>query len=367
VFKSHGSLLLGAATFLAFGTSAFTSGAADANVVAGVGTSSVLAATDFNNGSLDFYWEAAGSPSWSTAEHVAGQGTTSSFAAVAQVGNSSVIAAQGPNGLDFYWQAIGSPTWSPAQVVAGVDATQGTPAIAQVGQSTVIAAQTPSGQINFYYQPIGSPTWSKPQQVTGSASGSPAGTYGYPAVTQVGNAAVIVAQGPGATLWMFWEQIGSAKWTAEKVAGANSTDTQPSVAQVGQSTVIAAGGDNTLYTYSQPIGGTTWTPDAVTTDSEGFHDPSITQVGNAAVVAVYRDELNSQSQIQTSLYSYVSTPIGNATWTPHQVTQYGPFNGGGDPTIAQVDGSAVIGVPLSNGTGLFYWESGWNWHPETVG
>jgi hypothetical protein len=367
VFKSHGSLLLGAATFLAFGTSAFTSGAADANVVAGVGTSSVLAATDFNNGSLDFYWEAAGSPSWSTAEHVAGQGTTSSFAAVAQVGNSSVIAAQGPSGLDFYWQAIGSPTWSPAQVVAGVDATQGTPAIAQVGQSTVIAAQTPSGQINFYYQPIGSPTWSKPQQVTGSASGSPAGTYGYPSVTQVGNAAVIVAQGPGATLWMFWQQIGTAKWTGEKVAGANSTDTQPSVAQVGQSTVIAAGGDNTLYTYSQPIGGTTWTPDAVTTDSEGFHDPSITQVGNAAVVAVYRDELNSQSQIETSLYSYVSTPIGNATWTPHQVTQYGPFNGGGDPTIAQVDGSAVIGVPLSNGTGLFYWESGWNWHPETVG
>jgi len=37
---------------------------------------------------------------------------------VAQVGNSSVIAAVDANGsLQFYWQTIGTSTWNPEQVV----------------------------------------------------------------------------------------------------------------------------------------------------------------------------------------------------------------------------------------------------------
>ena len=365
MFKNYRNLLLGAATFLVFGASFCTSGAAGANVVAQVSNSSVFAATDSNNGSLNFYWQAVGSPNWSPAEHVAAAGT-SSAAAVAQVANSTVIAVQGASGLDYYWQAVGSPTWSQAQVVASGDATQGNPSIAQVGQSTVIAAQTPSGQINFYYQPIGSSTWSPAQQVTGSASGSPAGTYGDPSITQVGNATVIAATGPGGTLWMFWQQIGTAKWHAEPVGGQNLTYTQPSVAQVGQETVIAVGVGTALDTYSQTIGGTTWTPYQVATSEDGFHNPSITQVGNSEAIAAYSDELNSQGQPVTALWSYVETPTGNPA-IPYQVSPYVPLWAHGDPTIADVNGSAVIGVPQTNGTGLFYWESGWNWHPETVG
>jgi hypothetical protein len=366
VFKSYRYLVLGAATILVFSASLCTSGTASANAVVQVGNSSVFAATDENNASLNFYYEPIGSPNWSTAEQVAGPGNASSDAAVAQVGNSAVIAVQGANGLDYYWQAIGSPNWSPAQQVARVDVTQGDPAIAQVGQSTVIAAQTPSGQINFYYQGIGSSTWSPAQQVTGSASGSPAGTYGDPSITQVGNATVIAATGPGGTLWMFWQQIGTAKWHAEQVGNGNLIYTKPSVAQVGQQTVIAVGVDSALDTFTQTIGLTTWTPYQVATSEDGFHDPSITQVGNSEVIAAYSDELNSQGQSVTALWSYVEPQVGNPA-IPYQVSAYAPLWVHGDPTIADVNGGAVIGVPLTSGTGLFYWESGWNWHPETVG
>jgi len=58
---------------------------------------------------------------------------------------SSVIAAQGPNNsLVFYWQAIGSTTWNPVQAVAGPGTTFSAPSVAQVGNSSVIAAQGPA-------------------------------------------------------------------------------------------------------------------------------------------------------------------------------------------------------------------------------
>ena len=369
MFKSYRNPLLGAAAFVVFGASFCTAGPASANTVAQVSNSTVFASTDDNNTSLNFYYQPIGSPNWSSAEQVAAPGNAQSDAAVAKAANSTVIAVQGANGLDYYWQAIGSPTWSKAQLVAAGGATQGNPAIAQVGQSTVIAAQTPSGQINFYYQGIGDSNWSPAQQVTGSASGSPAGTlnnpYGDPSITQVGNSTVIAATGPNQTLWMFWQQIGTSQWHAEQVGGV-SNFTNPSVAQVGQDTVIAVGADSALDTFTQPIGATGWTPYQVATSEDGFNSPSITLVGNSEVIAAYAFELNSQAQSVTALWSYVETPAGNPA-VPYQVSPYVPLWAHGDPTIADVNGSAVIGVAQTNGTGLFYWESGWNWHPETVG
>ena len=45
---------------------------------------------------------------------MAGPDTTFSAPSVAQVGNSTVIAAQGPgNSLQFNWQPIGSLQWNP--------------------------------------------------------------------------------------------------------------------------------------------------------------------------------------------------------------------------------------------------------------
>jgi hypothetical protein len=360
--------LLAATGVAACGAGLLSGSAAQAQVVARVGNSSVLAATDWNNHSLDFYYQPIGGKAWSKAQQVAGPNTTTSFPAVAQIGNSTGIAAQGENdSLHYYWQQIGSPHWSAAQQVGGSGGTLGKPALAQVGKSAVIAAQGPGDVIDFYYQPFGSPTWSKAQQVTGSASGSPAGPYGDPAITQVGNSTVIAAQGPGATLYMFWQQIGSPVWHAQRVAGAKSTYTAPSVAQVGSSTVIAAGSTNTVYTYTQPIGKTGWTPAPVYKSANGVADPSIAQVGNSAVVVDTIDGVSGKGAVTTSMKAFWQT-IGTHTWTPQQVTAPGPANGGSDPSVAQVGGSAVIGVALSGGNGLFYWEAIGKtpWHPESV-
>ena len=66
---------------------------------------------------------------------------------VAQVGNSSVIAAQGPgNSLQFYWQPIGSQQWNTEQV-AGPGSAFSAPSVAQVGDSSVIAAQGPDNRL----------------------------------------------------------------------------------------------------------------------------------------------------------------------------------------------------------------------------
>jgi hypothetical protein len=102
---------------------------------------------------------------------VAGPGTTFSVPSVAQVGDSTVIAAQGPdNSLLFYWQPIGSLQWNPEQV-AGPGTTFWTPSVAQVGNSTVIAAQGPGGSLLQYWQPVGSQQWNT-EQVTGTGSGA---------------------------------------------------------------------------------------------------------------------------------------------------------------------------------------------------
>ena len=72
---------------------------------------------------------------------VLGPATAASATSVAQVGNSSVIAAEGPNHSQlFYWQTIGGVPWHP-EVVAGPGTTYSAPSVAQVGTSSVIAAQ----------------------------------------------------------------------------------------------------------------------------------------------------------------------------------------------------------------------------------
>jgi hypothetical protein len=366
--RSAMKALLAATGTAACGAGLLSGSAAQAQVVARVANSSVLAATDWNNHSLNFYYQPLGGKPWSKPQQVAGANTTTSFPAVAQIGNSTGIAVQGENdSLHYYWQQVGSRPWSAAQQVGGSGTTLGKPALAQVGKSAVIAAQGPGDVIDFYYQPFGSPTWSKPQQVTGPASGSPAGPYGDPSITQVGDATVIAAQGPGATLYMFWQQIGSPVWHAQRVAPAKSTYTVPSVAQIGNATVIAAGSTNTVYTYTEPIGSTSWTPEPVYNTPNGVADPSIAQVGNSVVVVDTVDGVSGAGKVTTSMKAFWQT-IGTRAWTPQQVTAPGPANGGSDPSVAQFGGSAVIGVALSGGNGLFYWEANGTtpWHPESV-
>ena len=61
---------------------------------------------------------------------------------VTQVGDSSVIAAQGiGNSLQFWWQPIGSRQWNQEVVAGAGSGAFSAPSVAQVGNSSVIAAQ----------------------------------------------------------------------------------------------------------------------------------------------------------------------------------------------------------------------------------
>ncbi len=98
---------------------------------------------------------------------------------------SSVIAAQGPKGsLMFYWQTIGTAPWQPEQVAgpgtAPGNTTVSVPSIAQVGDSSLIAASGADGNLMFYWQTIGTAPW-HPEQVAG-----PGTTFSGPCVARVG-------------------------------------------------------------------------------------------------------------------------------------------------------------------------------------
>jgi hypothetical protein len=87
------------------------------------------------------------------------------------------------------------------------------PSVAQVGNSTVIAAQGSGESLQFYWQPIGSGQWTR-EQVAGQLT-----TLLVPSVAQVGNSTVIAALGPRGILHFYWQPIGSGQWTHEQVAG----------------------------------------------------------------------------------------------------------------------------------------------------
>lgn len=79
-----------------------------------------------------------------------GPASAASATSVAQVGNSSVIAAR-------------------RLVVAGPGNTYSAPSVAQVGNSSVIAADTPNRALRFYWQTIGGVPW-HPEHVAGAGT-----------------------------------------------------------------------------------------------------------------------------------------------------------------------------------------------------
>ena len=340
--------------------------AADANVIAHVGGSTVMVSV--GSGTLEFYWKQDGSSTWHPERVPSNVPVVTNSPAVAQVGNSSVIAAEGTDGsLQFYWQAIGSPRWADEQV-AGPGTTTGAPEIAQVGNSSVIAAPGPNGTIDYYYQPIGAARWS-PVQIVSNASEAPRSGYGWPSIAQVGSATVIVAQGPSASLWRFSQPIGSPTWSAQEVAGKDSTYTRPSVTQMKDQgvdyTLVAAGSRNQEFEYEQAVGEKEWGWNYVNSDlPEGANDASVVQVGNDMVLTEYEQQRTSTGEVQNALWSYTQI-ISTTTWKRVQVTPWGGLPGGSDPGVAADGNEPVLGVALPNGGGLFYWISG-SWQRMSI-
>jgi hypothetical protein len=77
-------------------------------------------------------------------------------------------------------------------------------------------------------------------------------------VTQSGSSSVIATEAADHSLWFYSQPIGGSGWNSQQVAPPGTTFFNPSVAQVGNSTVIAAAGSDGLDFYWQPIGGSGW-------------------------------------------------------------------------------------------------------------
>jgi hypothetical protein len=281
---------------------------------------------------------------------------------VAHVGNSSVIAAVGVDGsLWFYWQTIGTAQWHAEQVSGPNSILQIYPhvvSVAQVGNSSVSAAVRPDASLWFYWQTIGTAPWHA-EQVAGPS------TTVWPSVAQVGNSSVIAATTTNEDidngrppLWFYWQTIGAAQWHAENV-GANLLLLRPvSVAQVGNSSVIVAlGDDDTLWFYWQTIGTAQWHAEQVTGASfpNGFLWASVAQVGNSSVIAAEGDN--------HTLWFFWQT-IGTAEWHAEKVAP-------GNATlqsVAQVGNSSVIATQGGDTSLRFYWQTIGTapWHAEQV-
>jgi hypothetical protein len=130
--------------------------------------------------------------------------------AVAQSGNSAVIAASGTDGLDFYWQPIGGSGWNHQQV-AGSLTTGSPPSIAQFPNSTVITSLGPNSSVDFYWQPIGCSGWNH-QQVAPPGIG-----FNISSIAQSGTSSVIVADGPNVGQRFYWQPIGGSGWHCQVV------------------------------------------------------------------------------------------------------------------------------------------------------
>ena len=177
---------------------------------------------------------------------------------IAQVGGSPEIATVHKDGSLWYYYSGAPydagyrshptevyPPWN-SQQVSGPNSASST-SIAQVGNSTVIAAVSADAGIWYYWQPIDGSGWN-PEQVASPNTASSV------SITQVGNSSVIVAVHKDGSLWYYWQTIGAKGWNPEQVSGPN-TASSASIAQVGNSSVIAAvGADGGLWYYWQTIG-----------------------------------------------------------------------------------------------------------------
>jgi hypothetical protein len=276
-----------------------------------VGDSFVVASTD-DNQDLEFYWDAFDSTRWSPPQQVdpAQSGDFTTPPAVAQIGTGTGIAAQTSSGLYYYYQPIGGKSWAKQSLPGSYDSGM-SPAIAQVGNSVVIAAVDIFGDLNYWWEPIGTDEWQ--EQNVQSSSTSTVDSVSRPAITEAGNSTVIAEVDAIGDLNFYYQPIGAGGWTRDLIAtpgndyanpsvaavgnevdvtvtnwngnlllyqgpgnGSNgfatvpeyvnstygSTALESSVAKVAESTVIAApGANNTLDYYWQTIGSTQWHPE----------------------------------------------------------------------------------------------------------
>lgn len=258
--------------------------------VGGVDGGSVVMTAVDGDGSLWFFWQAAGSSTWNP-EEVAGPGSADTLGqpsvAVQEVVNVeqptvAMIVAEDPENPDssttyastYYWETVGGTVWHQAQLPTGTGtALQPDVSISAAdGFLVTYGVQSPfqgspSG-FGLDQMPYGSTAWSSVNTIETGVDTATTSVIG------LSNGGTVVAAGGyyGAT-YFYWSAPGQSTttWHAENVgAGDGSsiplTYIQP-MALTGDAQGIAVGAVNTADTcdvaYDQANGGTGWTPQTI--------------------------------------------------------------------------------------------------------
>jgi hypothetical protein len=259
----------------------------------------------------------------------------------------------------LYWQTIGASGWN-METVAGIQTTYSAPSLAQNGNTTIIAAQGPSNSLDFYWAFNGSSNWG-PELVAGAGT-----TYSAPSIAAniSGNGVNIAAEGPSNSLDFYWAINGTATWYPDVVAGADSVGGAPAISAHDNGVNIVAlnygGFESTFYWAFN--GSSTWTASKM---PGGDDTPSsiVAYPGNPGGVHVVAAEIFGYMDVSTNVN-------GSGTWTSTNVINGAPSAPGkvaSNPSITMNDGSVNIAVEGETGDLWFFWQdSSGTFHQETV-
>jgi hypothetical protein len=205
--------------------------------------------------SLWVYWESADAQ-WHGPLGVGGPGSTNASPAIAIGPNGlPTIATEGPdNSLWVFWESADAQ-WHGPLGVGGPGSTNASPAIA-IGRNSLptIATVGPGNSLWLFWESADA-QWHGPLGV-----GGPGSTNASPAIVMVPQSANqtlpdVAVEGPGNSLWLFWQTI-DAQWHGPYgVGGAGSSLSSPSavIAPNGLPTIATQGPGNSLWLFWQTI------------------------------------------------------------------------------------------------------------------
>jgi hypothetical protein len=276
---------------------------------------------------VGFYSNVDGVPTW-TPQQIAGSGTSAVAPAMARFKNSSgqgtaVVATRPDGSLDFYYNVDGVPSWTPSQI-AGSGTSVAAPAMVRFANSsdqegTLVAVPRPDGSLYFYYNVDGVPTWNRaPISGWGTTSLAPAMVRSVNKSGQEVGTSVVVTQEDG-SLHCYSNVDATPIWTSQQIAGSGTSVAAPAMVRFANKSgqqgtaVVARRADGSLYFYYNVDGVPSWTPSQIARTSAAA--PAMVRFTNSSG---QEGTLVAAPQSDGSLYFYYNVD-GVPSWTSQQI------------------------------------------------
>ena len=184
-----------------------------------------------------------------------------------------------------------------------------------VGNDTNIAVQGPNHSLHFYWAINGIAGW-HPEKVAGAGT-----TYSAPSMLDSDSEVIIAVQGPNHSLVLYWAANGVAGWNRVQAAGPGTTYSAPSMTTATTAVsdflfVTAEGPGHSLHLYWQFFDG------GLGPSFPGFNDELVAPAGTTysapSILAASGDVLISAQGASHSLILYWQ-PIHGTGWSPEQL------------------------------------------------